>query len=367
MDNRAGATVEMPGVNPDRPHVRTCKIDDCDGVTGVPGTARGWCLKHYRRWRLHGDPLWEREVRLCGIDGCEGVRWARGWCSIHYARWQRHGDPLYPLREYIAATPCSIAGCEDIRIARGWCSKHYTRWRAHDDPMWVREIPAIPASGPAGSAFLGPMGARAKGHQCRRSSEGTQMDNRTGATLQMPGANPDRPQVRTCKIDDCDDATGVRGAARGWCRKHYRAWYRHGDPLWEREVRSLSLCGIDGCDGAVLARGWCAMHYQRWQRHGDPLYPLRECIAAAPCSIDGCEGVRTARGWCPKHYERWRAHGDPMWVRESSAVGSECGIEGCERVMDRGSARGWCGRHYQRWYHHGDPLFLLRQPSSRYS
>jgi len=26
-------------------------------MAGVPGTARGWCAHHYRRWRLRGDPL----------------------------------------------------------------------------------------------------------------------------------------------------------------------------------------------------------------------------------------------------------------------------------------------------------------------
>ena len=34
----------------------TCSIDGCEGVTGVPGTARGWCSKHYNRWQRHGDP-----------------------------------------------------------------------------------------------------------------------------------------------------------------------------------------------------------------------------------------------------------------------------------------------------------------------
>ena len=187
------------------------------------------------------------------------------------------------------------------------------------------------------------------------------MDNWTGATAEMSGANPDRPQVRRCKIDDCDGATGAPGARRGWCRKHYRRWYLHGDPLWEPKVRSVSLCGIDGCEGVQWSRGWCSIHYCRWQRHGDPLYPLRKDIAAAPCSIDGCEGILMARGWCAKHYSRWQRHSDPLWVRERTAIGSQCGIEGCDHLIDRGSARGWCAMHYQRWYHHGDPLFLVRQ------
>lgn len=32
---------------------RTCSIEDC----GRPVFARGWCNRHYNRWRSHGDPL----------------------------------------------------------------------------------------------------------------------------------------------------------------------------------------------------------------------------------------------------------------------------------------------------------------------
>jgi hypothetical protein len=32
---------------------RTCSIDDC----GNPVRARGWCDKHWSRWRKHGDPM----------------------------------------------------------------------------------------------------------------------------------------------------------------------------------------------------------------------------------------------------------------------------------------------------------------------
>lgn len=30
-----------------------CSIPDCDSPRGT----RGWCVKHYNRWRAHGDPL----------------------------------------------------------------------------------------------------------------------------------------------------------------------------------------------------------------------------------------------------------------------------------------------------------------------
>src|SRR4051812_41783929 len=33
--------------------------------------------------------------RTCSIDGCENRHEARGWCCKHYDRWKRHGDPLH--------------------------------------------------------------------------------------------------------------------------------------------------------------------------------------------------------------------------------------------------------------------------------
>ena len=33
--------------------MRLCKIDDCEKVH----EARGFCNKHYRRWKAHGDPM----------------------------------------------------------------------------------------------------------------------------------------------------------------------------------------------------------------------------------------------------------------------------------------------------------------------
>lgn len=40
-----------------------CSIPDCDN----PARARGWCTKHYQRWKHHGDP--QAEVRKRAPDG----------------------------------------------------------------------------------------------------------------------------------------------------------------------------------------------------------------------------------------------------------------------------------------------------------
>ena len=34
------------------------------------------------------------DKRTCTIDGCDGKPVGRGWCSKHWQRWRKHGDPL---------------------------------------------------------------------------------------------------------------------------------------------------------------------------------------------------------------------------------------------------------------------------------
>lgn len=36
----------------------------------------------------------------------------------------------------------------------------------------------------------------------------------------------------------------------------------------------MTVCKEPDCSGAVLARGWCRKHYVRWRRHGDPTIKL---------------------------------------------------------------------------------------------
>lgn len=33
----------------------------------------------------------------------------------------------------------------------------------------------------------------------------------------------------------------------------------------------MRSCSIEGCDGIHRSRGWCRSHYEAWRRHGDPL------------------------------------------------------------------------------------------------
>lgn len=73
---------------------RTCAIDGCD----QPSRCRGWCTRHYGRWKMTGDPLQtpsgrtQRPAGLCEVTGCDRPRRKRNWCEMHYSRWQRNGS-----------------------------------------------------------------------------------------------------------------------------------------------------------------------------------------------------------------------------------------------------------------------------------
>lgn len=69
------------------PHPRTCSIENCD----LKHEARGFCIKHYKRWLRNGDPnkVFRSRIpistdRHCSVDGCTEKYHAKGVCSKHY-------------------------------------------------------------------------------------------------------------------------------------------------------------------------------------------------------------------------------------------------------------------------------------------
>lgn len=80
-------------------HARACAVDGCD----KPWYKRGWCSKHYRAWRTHGDPLFSMNVSnggRCSVIGCSKPPRSRTspHCEMHYGRLRQHGSIDLPAR-----------------------------------------------------------------------------------------------------------------------------------------------------------------------------------------------------------------------------------------------------------------------------
>lgn len=79
--------------------IKPCRADGCNRMAGEPGSAKGFCNKHYLRFKKFGDPnvtLIDRESTICGVEGCGGASYAKGFCTTHYARQKRHGSTDRP-------------------------------------------------------------------------------------------------------------------------------------------------------------------------------------------------------------------------------------------------------------------------------
>jgi hypothetical protein len=67
-------------------------------------------------------------VVLCEVSGCGRETEKRGWCGRHYQRWRKHGDPLINQRERNKDRQCAAAGCSGLAYGRGtqhgYCKQH---------------------------------------------------------------------------------------------------------------------------------------------------------------------------------------------------------------------------------------------------
>lgn len=98
---------------------RICSIEGCSNKV----RARGWCDKHYRRWKRNGDPMVKRRVRgTCTVEDCPNEHRARGWCYKHYQRWLHHGDLTADLRRKDVVKYGWAHG--RVRAARGDAPEH---------------------------------------------------------------------------------------------------------------------------------------------------------------------------------------------------------------------------------------------------
>lgn len=89
---------------------KVCKVEGCGNATGIPGTARGLCRSHYKRWRRHGDPLaggTAMNARPAWIEAHKG--YAGDDCLLWPFSRGEHGYGQFKVKR--ASTPASRAMC----------------------------------------------------------------------------------------------------------------------------------------------------------------------------------------------------------------------------------------------------------------
>lgn len=75
---------------------RSCRVIEALAAEGVPSKAiasvLGCSISAVDKYRRAHGLYHPGEV--CKVEGCEGTgRISRGWCKKHWARWRRHGSP----------------------------------------------------------------------------------------------------------------------------------------------------------------------------------------------------------------------------------------------------------------------------------
>lgn len=104
---------------------QVCSVQGCETSRRVGDLCNPCWQKRYRRQR-------RRPLSTCDVEGCETPAHCRGWCPKHYTRWRVHGDPLTtrPVGRPHNEGVCIVQGCNKPIYSVGLCVGHYGNRRA---------------------------------------------------------------------------------------------------------------------------------------------------------------------------------------------------------------------------------------------
>ncbi len=124
-----------------------CSVDECDNRA----VSRGYCDKHYKRWRKYGDPEKgaRSQIKPCTVNGCPNPAEARTLCHGHYLSLLRKGEWPSQLLSDRLPKSCSVPGCARETSSRGLCKAHAVRLRVKG-----AVLPGVPIREVEGIGYL---------------------------------------------------------------------------------------------------------------------------------------------------------------------------------------------------------------------
>ena len=75
-------------------------------------------------------------MKICSIINCNQKAVGFGFCDKHYRRFKKHGNPLYQKRSRDHPEICKISECNELFQAEGYCQKHYVRFKKFGNPLF---------------------------------------------------------------------------------------------------------------------------------------------------------------------------------------------------------------------------------------
>ena len=127
-----------------------------------------------------------------------------------------------------------------------------------------------------------------------------------------------------CK--DCgQDIYRVKGWAQGYCKSCYDRHIRNGT-ITTREIAPKGFydgkyCEVEGCEEPVKYKGFCKKHYKRQWRHGNPNVTMNN-MSGGVCQVEGCDRPRkSANGYCAMHWTRVYRHNREHRIKGEAGSG----------------------------------------------
>lgn len=83
-----------------------------------------------------------KEKKKCSVEGCEKNHASKGFCDKHYRRFKNHGDPLKVITEKMGGKKartliCKVKECGRKHRTADYCGMHYQRFLKHGDAYTV--------------------------------------------------------------------------------------------------------------------------------------------------------------------------------------------------------------------------------------